>query len=49
MRFLQTHLFASHRYFLWAYETALRNECGYTGYQPVSRAGEVEQPYCMEL
>ncbi|TGJ87734.1 hypothetical protein E0Z10_g1063 [Xylaria hypoxylon] len=23
-----------HRYFVHAYETALRNECGYTGYQP---------------
>ncbi|KAK7189051.1 hypothetical protein DPSP01_012677 [Paraphaeosphaeria sporulosa] len=23
-----------HRYFVWAYEQALRNECGYTGYQP---------------
>ncbi|KAI0976146.1 Di-copper centre-containing protein [Xylaria arbuscula] len=23
-----------HRYFTYAYETALRNECGYTGYQP---------------
>ncbi|EMC99557.1 hypothetical protein BAUCODRAFT_29922 [Baudoinia panamericana UAMH 10762] len=23
-----------HRYFLWTYEQALRNECGYTGYQP---------------
>ncbi|OJJ08125.1 hypothetical protein ASPVEDRAFT_179295 [Aspergillus versicolor CBS 583.65] len=23
-----------HRYFTWAYEHALRNECGYTGYQP---------------
>ncbi|KAH8688549.1 hypothetical protein BGZ61DRAFT_421830 [Ilyonectria robusta] len=23
-----------HRYFTWAYETALRDECGYTGYQP---------------
>ncbi|PTU18032.1 hypothetical protein P175DRAFT_0503914 [Aspergillus ochraceoroseus IBT 24754] len=23
-----------HRYFTWAYEQALRNECGYTGYQP---------------
>ncbi|KAI8625303.1 Di-copper centre-containing protein [Xylariaceae sp. FL1651] len=23
-----------HRYFVYAYETALRNECGYTGYQP---------------
>ncbi|KAK6851968.1 hypothetical protein PG995_012093 [Apiospora arundinis] len=28
------HLFASHKYFIWAYETALRDECGYTGYQP---------------
>lgn len=23
-----------HRYLTWAYETALRDECGYTGYQP---------------
>jgi len=23
-----------HRYFVWAYEEALRNECGYKGYQP---------------
>lgn len=23
-----------HRYYTWAYETALRDECGYTGYQP---------------
>ncbi|KAH9214621.1 hypothetical protein DL95DRAFT_435895 [Leptodontidium sp. 2 PMI_412] len=23
-----------HRYFVWAYETALREECGYKGYQP---------------
>ncbi|KAI0017635.1 Di-copper centre-containing protein [Xylariomycetidae sp. FL0641] len=23
-----------HRYFTWAYEQALRNECGYNGYQP---------------
>ncbi|KAF1979134.1 Di-copper centre-containing protein [Bimuria novae-zelandiae CBS 107.79] len=23
-----------HRYFVWSYEQALRNECGYTGYQP---------------
>jgi tyrosinase len=29
------HLFASHRYYIWAYETALRDECGYKGYQPV--------------
>lgn len=26
-----------HRYFTWAYENALRKECGYEGYQPVSR------------
>lgn len=25
-----------HRYFVWAYEQALRNECGYEGYQPVN-------------
>lgn len=25
-----------HRYFVWSYEQALRNECGYKGYQPVS-------------
>jgi tyrosinase len=23
-----------HRYFVWTWETALREECGYTGYQP---------------
>lgn len=23
-----------HRWFLWSYELALRDECGYTGYQP---------------
>jgi hypothetical protein len=26
--------FAGHRYFIWQYEQALRNECGYKGYQP---------------
>lgn len=25
-----------HRYFVWTYEQALRNECGYSGYQPVT-------------
>lgn len=25
-----------HRYFVYTYEQALRNECGYKGYQPVS-------------
>lgn len=30
-----TNLFAAHRYFIYVYEKALRDECGYTGYQPV--------------
>lgn len=30
-----THLFVSQWHFLWAYEQALRDEYGYTGYQPV--------------
>ena len=25
-----------HRWFVYSYETALRDECNYTGYQPVS-------------
>jgi tyrosinase len=25
-----------HRYYIWAYETALRTECGYEGYQYVA-------------
>lgn len=25
-----------HRWFVYQYESALRNECNYTGYQPVS-------------
>ncbi|KAK4186702.1 hypothetical protein QBC35DRAFT_553521 [Podospora australis] len=28
------HLFPAHKQFLWVYEQALRNECGYKGYQP---------------
>lgn len=28
-----------HRYYVWAYENALREECGYDGYQPVSESG----------
>lgn len=32
----KAHLFPAHRLFIWAYEKALREECGYTGYQPVS-------------
>ena len=30
------NLLPAHRYFIYAYEQALRNECGYKGYQPVS-------------
>ena len=29
------HLFAAHKYYVWVYEKALREECGYKGYQPV--------------
>ncbi|KXX80403.1 Tyrosinase [Madurella mycetomatis] len=28
------HLFPAHKHFIWVYEKALREECGYTGYQP---------------
>ncbi|KAK5656979.1 hypothetical protein OQA88_3502 [Cercophora sp. LCS_1] len=28
------HLFPAHKHFLWVYEKALREECGYKGYQP---------------
>ncbi|KAI0428115.1 Di-copper centre-containing protein [Xylaria sp. FL1042] len=28
------HLFGAHKYYVWLFEQALRNECGYTGYQP---------------
>ncbi|KAF4547359.1 Tyrosinase-like protein 8 [Elsinoe fawcettii] len=30
-----------HRYFTWSYEQALRNECGYKGYQPYLNWGKV--------
>jgi tyrosinase len=30
-----------HRYFVWAYEQALRDECGYNGYQPVGPTSQV--------
>lgn len=29
------HLFGAHKYFVYLFEKALREECGYTGYQPV--------------
>lgn len=33
----QANFLGWHRYYVWAYEKALREECGYQGYQPVSR------------
>jgi tyrosinase len=30
-----------HRYFVWAYEQALRDECGYNGFQPVGPTSQV--------
>ena len=30
-----------HRYFVYTYETALRTECGYTGYQPYLNYGKI--------
>ncbi|KAK4556466.1 hypothetical protein LTR86_006610 [Recurvomyces mirabilis] len=32
-----------HRYFTWTYEQALRNECGYKGYQPYLNWAKVSQ------
>lgn len=29
------YLFGAHKYYVYLYEQALREECGYTGYQPV--------------
>jgi tyrosinase len=31
------HLFGAHKYFIYLFEKALRQECNYTGYQPVCR------------
>jgi tyrosinase len=33
-KFVPTTLADWHRYYIWAYENALRTECGYKGYQP---------------
>ena len=30
-------LFGAHKYYVWLFEKALREECGYTGYQPVGQ------------
>jgi len=35
------HLFHSHRQYVYLYEKALREECGYTGYQPVGKPDSV--------
>jgi len=35
MIFSQGNFLSWHRYYTWAYEQALRNECGYNGTQPV--------------
>ncbi|XMA10487.1 hypothetical protein WAI453_003278 [Rhynchosporium graminicola] len=35
---------AWHRYYVWAYETALRSECGYKGYQPYWNWGKYPDP-----
>ena len=34
-----------HRWFVFQYEKALREECGYKGYQPVSFHGSVQLPF----
>ncbi|RDL37489.1 uncharacterized protein BP5553_04922 [Venustampulla echinocandica] len=33
-----------HRYYIWAYETALRDECGYKGWQPYWNWGKYPDP-----
>ncbi|KAH8601982.1 hypothetical protein B0O99DRAFT_681091 [Bisporella sp. PMI_857] len=33
-----------HRFYVWAYETALRTECGYKGYQPYWNWGKYADP-----
>lgn len=41
------HLFGAHKYFVWEYEKALREECNYTGYQPVRQLQRNESSaYC---
>lgn len=36
LTFLQGNFLVWHRYYTWLFERELRNECGYTGTQPVS-------------
>jgi hypothetical protein len=33
-----------HRYFVWAFESALRSECGYKGYQPYWNCTCLQRP-----
>ncbi|CAI4213272.1 unnamed protein product [Parascedosporium putredinis] len=44
-----TNLFASHRYYIWAYELALREECGYKGYQPYMNYERHQDPITSPL
>lgn len=37
---IQGNFLTWHRYFTWTYEQALRNECGYSGYQPYLNWGK---------
>ncbi len=43
------HLFGAHKYYVWLFEKALREECGYTGYQPVSQLRRTEPTGCSLL
>jgi len=43
----QASFLSWHRYFTWAYENALRTECGYTGAQPVSNILCQNALYCI--
>lgn len=40
------HLFGAHKYYVWLFEEALRNECGYTGYQPVCQVQSTSNCPC---
>lgn len=41
------HLFGAHKYYVWLFEKALREECNYTGYQPVSQPQHIKSlKYC---
>ena len=46
---LQGHFLAWHRYFVAAYEKALREECGYDGAQPYGQASDFRHFYISPL